>query len=191
MRKLAAAMSIVLLFGTAVGFAGIDEKALMSDTEPGPFRGPVADTYSGVLDATSPTWDRIYGGAVDPACNASVSDSSSDGQYYEVIPIQVTANEDLECEVHSGDITDTVIALYCDPFDPANPANNVVAYDDDDGAGNLSAFLATDNITLSPGNTYYLVVSTYSGGVTGSFTVDFTSATVVVVPVELQGFSIE
>ncbi len=178
----------VLSFAT-FGMAQVDEKALMDDSEPG-LRGPVVDSYSGTLDATSPTWDRIYGSAVDVACNASMADSSNNGLYYEEIPIQVTASENLECEITSFP-GDTVMALYCDPFDPLNPLANVVAYDDDGGVSPLSAFVAADNITLSPGATYYLIVSTFSPGVTGDFTVDFTSATVAVVPVELQSFSIE
>ena len=182
-------VTCVLSLATA-GMAQVDEKAIMGDSEPG-IRGPVVDSYSGTLYGASPVWNRIFGNAVDPACNASMSDSSQNGQYYEVIPIQVTAAENLECEVTVFAGADSVIALYCDPFDPLDPLANVVAYDDDDGWTPLSAFLASDNISLSPGNTYYLVVSTFSAGDTGGFTVDFTSATVAVVPVELQSFSVE
>ena len=153
--------------------------------------GIESDSYSGSLTAGSPVWDRIFGGAVDPLCNAAMTDSGVDGQYYEVIPIQVTSAEDLEAEVISFTGGDSVIALYCDPFDPANPLLNVVAYDDDDGVGTLSAFTAADGITLQPGNTYWFVFSTLSSAVMGDFTVNFTSATVTVVPVELQSFSVE
>ena len=86
---------------------------------------------------------------------------------------------------------DTTITLYCDPFDPGNTLTNVVAYDDDDGVGTLSAFTAADGIALQPGNTYWLIMSTFSGGVTGDFQIDCTSATVFVIPVELQSFTIE
>jgi hypothetical protein len=171
--------------------AGIGEKEYVTNAEPG-LRAPVVDTYSGNLDpSSSPTWDRGYGSTYDASCNLSLTDSASDGEYYEVIPIQVTANENLECEVTAFDSDDTVIVLYCDPFDPSQPLANAIAYDDDDGSGNLSAFTAADGVALSPGNTYYLVVSGYNNGDTGAFTVDFTSATVAVVPVELQSFSIE
>lgn len=165
---------------------GIEEDREFSFPE-----GVESDTYSGSLTAASPTWDRIFGSAVDLTCNAAMSDSSNDGQYYEEIPIQVTATENLEAEVISFTGGDTVIALYCDPFDPANPGLNAIAYDDDDGVGTLSAFVAGDGITLQPGNTYYLVFSTFSGAVVGDFTINFTSATVTVVPVELQSFLVE
>jgi hypothetical protein len=153
--------------------------------------GVESDSYSGSLTAGSPVWDRIFGSAVDPSCNAAMSDSGVDGQYYEAIPIQVTSAEDLEAEVISFTGGDTVIALYCDPFDPLFPLLNVVAYDDDGGAGLLSAFTAADGITLQPGNTYWFVLSTFSTAVMGDFTINFTSATVTVVPVELQSFSVE
>ena len=68
-------------------------------------------------------------------------------------------------------ISDTVLTLYCDPFDPMAPALNVVAYDDDDGMGTLSALTASDDIRLVPGREYWVVVSTYGAGMYGSFTV--------------------
>lgn len=188
MKQVLIVMCVLCL--ASAGMAQVDEKAIMGDSEPG-IRSPAVDSYSGLLWESSPVWNRIFGNAVDTACNASMSDSGADGQYYEVIPIQVTAAENLECEIMLFTGADTVMALYCDPFDPANPQTNVVAYDDDDGWTPLSAFLASDNILLSPGNTYYLVVSTFNPGDWGTFTVDFTSATVVVVPVELQSFSVE
>ncbi len=151
----------------------------------------LADTYSGELTAASPVWDRCYLCNVSTSCAATCSDSSQNGEYYEVIPIQVTAAENLECAVTASTMTDTTMFVYCDPFNPATPLVNVVAWDDDDGAGNWSAFLAADAVQLQPGQTYYLVVSTFSPAVTGTFTVDFTSATVHVVPVELQSFSAE
>jgi len=153
--------------------------------------GVESDTFSGSLTAASPIWDRIFGSAVDLTCNAAMSDSGNDGQYYEAIEIQVSAAENLEAEVISFTGGDTVIALYCDPFDPANPGLNAIAYDDDDGVGTLSAFVAADGITLQPGNTYWFVFSTFSSATEGDFTINFTSATVTVVPVELQSFSVE
>lgn len=153
--------------------------------------GAEAFTYNETLDATSSVWDRVFGGSVDLTCNSAVVDSGSDGQYYDVIPIEVTAAENLEVEVVSFTGGDTTITLYCDPFDPMNPLANAVAYDDDDGIGTLSAFTAADGITLQPGNTYFFVLSTFSGGVTGDFQIDFTSPTVFVVPVDLQTFTIE
>jgi hypothetical protein len=170
------------------------ERAAMGITEDeeGSFSSELfADTYSGTLDGSSPTWNRIFTGDVNTSCAATSSDSSADGQYYEAIPIQVAAAEDLEAEVTSFTGGDTVIAVYCDPFDPANPATNLVAYDDDGGSGTLSAFFAADAVNLQPGNTYWFVFSTFGSAVTGDFDIAFTSATVTVVPVELQSFSVD
>jgi len=163
--------------------------------KPGDFSIPdgklLVDTYSGELTSASPMWDRVYLCNVSTSCAATCSDSSQNGEYYEVIPIAVTAVENLECAVTASTITDTTMYVYCDPFDPATPMANVVAWDDDDGTGNWSAFTAADGVTLQPGQTYYLVLSTFTPAVTGTFTIDFTSATVYVVPVELQAITVE
>jgi len=151
----------------------------------------LSDTYSGELTSSSPVWNRVYLCNVSTACAAACSDSSQNGEYYDVIPIQVTAVENLECAVTAASFADTTMYVYCDPFDPANPLANVVAWDDDDGTGNWSAFTAADGVQLQPGQTYYLVLSTFSPAVTGTFTIDFTSATVHVVPVGLQSFAAE
>ncbi len=151
----------------------------------------LADTYSGELSAASPLWDRVYACNVSPSCSATCSDSSQNGEYYEVIPIEVTSPENLECAVTASAISDTTMYVYCDPFNPAAPLANVIAWDDDDGSGNWSAFTAADGVLLQPGQTYYVVLSTFSPAVTGTFTIGFTSATVHVVPVELQRFSVE
>ena len=151
----------------------------------------LTDSYSGELTAASPLWDRVYLCDVSTSCAASCTDSSQNGEYYEVIPIEVTAAENLECAVTASTITDTTMYLYCDPFNPATPLANVVAWDDDDGAGNWSAFTAADGVTLQPGQTYYLVLSSFGPAITGTFTIDFTSATVHVVPVELQSLTVE
>lgn len=154
--------------------------------------GTRSDTISGSLDASSPTWDRVYTfDPADPNCGLASTDSSSDGVYYAAYEIQVSAAENLEAEITSFTGGDTVMALYCDPFDPTQPATNMVAYDDDGGVTPLSAFFDADGIALTPGVSYWLVISTFSAGVVGDFEVDLTSATVVVVPVELQSFSVE
>jgi hypothetical protein len=149
------------------------------------------DTYSGELTTASPLWNRVYLCNVSPACAASCSDSSQDGEYYQVIPLEVTATENLACAVTASSISDTTMFVYCDPFDPTTPLANVVAWDDDDGTGNWSAFTAADGVQLEPGRIYYMVLSTFSPAITGTFTIDFTSATVHVVPVELQAFTAE
>ena len=130
-----------------------------------------SDYIVGTIDASSPTWNRIYGCNVDVNCAASCYDSSTDGQYYAVFPITTTVSENLEAEVVAANTTlsDTVMTLYCDPFDPADPMANAIAYDDDGAGYPYSGFYASDGIYLTSGVTYYLVLSTFSAGDMGDF----------------------
>jgi hypothetical protein len=139
-----------------------------------------ADTYSGSFDISDPTWNRIIGTSTDPACAATSVDSSIDGQYYEAIPIFVTATENLAAEVTAFTGGDSVIAVYCDPFDSLNPATNLVAYDDDGGVGFLSAFVDADGVQLNPGNQYWFIMTTFTNAVIGDYDIAFTSPTVTV-----------
>ncbi|MEY4539001.1 MAG: hypothetical protein RLZZ306_758 [Bacteroidota bacterium] len=71
----------------------------------------------------------------------------------------------------SGD-EDTYLTLYQNSFNPASPATNFVRGDDDSGSG----FLSSLTQTLTAGTTYIVVVSTFSTGVTGTFTLQASSA---------------
>lgn len=59
-------------------------------------------------------------------------------------------------------INDTVLSLYCDPFEPTDAQANLVAYDDDGGDGLLSAFDGSEGAFLQPNTTYWLVISLFS-----------------------------
>ncbi len=121
---------------------------------------------SGNLDSSSPTYNRIYGGSVSLDCNSVVNDSGIDGQYFAMFCIEVDTSDPIELIVDPAgtELGDTVMTLYCDPFDPGAPELNIVSYDDDDGDGLLSAFLTADGITLTLGDTYYVVLSTFGSG---------------------------
>ncbi len=129
---------------------------------------------AGTLDENSPTYNRIFGGAVSLDCNSVVSDSGNDGMYFALFCIEVNSSDPIEMVVDPGstDLDDTIMTIYCDPFDPGAPEVNVISYDDDGGEGFLSAFTIEDNITLTPGNTYYLVLSTFSAGDMGDFAIN-------------------
>jgi len=156
---------------------------------------PAAYTITGALDTSSPTYNRIFTSSVDPACGAVSADSTvGNGVYYQVFQLGVTANEMLELSLDGSatSINDPVLSVYCDPFDPADPMANLIAYSDDVTSGNLlPGFDATDNVALSPGVSYWLVLSTFAPGDQGTFQIDVTSATAFDVPVELQSFSVE
>jgi hypothetical protein len=177
--------------GRFVRESGIGKLAAAGPVRDLVLEGPRSDTYSGTISSASPVWNRIYGCDVLPACAAICYDSGVDRQYYEVIPIEVTAAENLECEVtgFQGTAGDSTNQVYCNPFDPMQPLVNVVAYDHDDGPGYLSIFVAADGVLLQPGQIYY-VFSPFDPGEVGNFTIEFTSATVHVVPVELQSFDV-
>lgn len=165
--RIVIALLLCVVLMTTVAFAG--EKT--TDTDNASPVTTVRDTWTGSLTSTSPVWDRIFGGAVSLECASNVSDSSQDGEYFELFCVEVTDSSPIEIIMDPAltDITDTIIMLYCEPFDAANPAANVVSVDDDGGEGLLSAFTVADNITLTPGNTYWLVVSTFYSATEGNF----------------------
>ena len=90
--------------------------------------------------------------------------------------IKVLDSQPIEAIVNDLDTTigDTTMTLYCDPWRPADPhLKQLVSYDDDgDGSTFLSAFFAADNITLTPGLTYWLVLTTFNSGETGTYRID-------------------
>jgi len=128
----------------------------------------------GALTAQSGTYDRIYNqGAVDVQCGAEAIDSANDGTYYDLFCLQVDDEDPIELILDAAgtNITDTVLTLYCAPFDPLHPEQNVLAFDDDSGESTLSAFTLAQNIVLTPGEEYWLVVSTYGAGMTGNYVI--------------------
>ncbi len=124
-----------------------------------------AATISGTLNASSPTWDRLKdsGSVVGTNCNGTASDSYNDGVPYAQFVIRTTTNENLIVQANAGNTDiDTLLLVYCYPFDPANPTNNLIAIDDDGAGHPHPAFTATDNISLLANTDYVLVVTAYS-----------------------------
>ncbi len=138
------------------------------------------DLRTGRFDALSPTWDRIESTAPASAtCGLPSLDSQHDGVSYNAFPIRTTVLESLVVDVPAlgTALEDTVLALYCGAFDPANPAANLVAYDDDDGELSLSRFSAEDGVTLEPDVVYWLVLTTFAPSEVGAFEVRLESET--------------
>jgi hypothetical protein len=147
----------------------------LPDTKDATFENPALIQIMGTLDQNSPTWNRGFNN-VDPpdnGCNFPLSDSS-DGQYYDVFCISTTDDLPIEVIVDAAATTvgDTHMELYCDPFDPNNPLANAVFSDDDDGDGLMSAFTFSDNLMLDPAQDYWLVLTTFSPGDMGDFTIN-------------------
>lgn len=142
------------------------------------------DVRTGRIDSLSPTWDRIEATTpANPTCGMPSIDSQHDGVSYNAFPIRATIAESLVVDVPADGTTldDTVLALYCGAFDPANPAANLVAYDDDDGDLSLSRFTEDDGVILEPGVVYWLVLTTFAPDDVGSFEVRLESSTVAFV----------
>ncbi|HOX26092.1 MAG TPA: hypothetical protein PLL30_08985 [Candidatus Krumholzibacteria bacterium] len=176
--KLVIYLALALALGAGIA-AAADEKSIDVNEYTIPEPGRIQIT--GALSTASPMWNRGFGtGLYSLACAFPLTDSGADGQYYDVYCVEATDQSPIEIVVNSNGTTigDTTLFLYCDPFNPATPLANAVFYDDDDGVSLLSAFMLSDNIVLPPGTSYWLVISTFSGGITGSYAID-TSANVV------------
>jgi len=170
--KLVMTLALALVAVAGIAVAAGEKEADVRDVvmqEPGRIQ------ITGTLDSSSPMWNRGYGsGAYSLACAFPLTDSSADGQYYDLFCVESTDQNPIQIEVDAGSTTigDTTMFLFCDPFNPNTPLLNAVFYDDDDGDGLTSAFTLADNIMLPPGTDYWLVLSTFSGGVTGNFTLN-------------------
>ena len=122
------------------------------------------------LDVADPIYNRVAGGGVDLNCNLNLSVSGvGTAVRYVAIPINSINGGLFSAEITDATF-DTTMTLYCDPFDVSDPTANIVAYDDDDGEGALSAFLPLESITLNLLTRYWIVVSTFDNGVAGDFT---------------------
>jgi hypothetical protein len=159
----------------------------------------VGETISGTVGLI-PRWDRVFTtDDADPACGTESLLSEFGKMSYVATRITNTGTEDVNLELAVNgagtDMEDTVLAVYCAPFSPLLPQHNLLAYDDDDGEGGLSAFSASDGVTLSPGEVYILVLSPFNWDERESwdYQIDLFSPNVstITVPVELQQFTIE
>ena len=160
-------IALMLVAGAAMaGEKAIDSQNALPNSDS---RG----TLAGTLDENSSTYDRIYSGSLSLECASDVVDSGNDGTSLEIFCFQVSDSDPIEmiCDPALTTIGDTYFTIYCDPFDMGNAAANVVFTDDDGGDGLLSAFLVEDGVTLTVGNTYFLVVTTYGAGNYGDFSI--------------------
>jgi len=162
-----------LILSLVLATAALAELKL-PDTKDAVNQNPILLVIAGTLDENSPTWNRGFNN-VDPpdlSCNFPLGDSS-DGQFYDVFCVTGTDDNPVEIIVDAAATTigDTHMNLYCDPFDPMNPLEQVVFSDDDDGDGLMSAFTLSDGLVLSGGD-YWLVLTTFSPGAMGDFVIN-------------------
>jgi CHRD domain len=129
-------------------------------------------TINGLLTTSSPTYVRADGN------NATVYVSSGVTAYYQTFTFVAPASGNTSLEIVAAALTgsdpyDTYMSLYQTSFNPASPATNFLRGDDDSGGLQYSSRL-THNLVA--GTTYIIVVSTYSSGVTGTFTIESSPA---------------
>jgi hypothetical protein len=127
---------------------------------------------NGELTDASPTWDRWRPDSYSELsldCMLNFTSDYTTEPHYDQYCLNVSTSDAVEIVVTEAGF-DTVIYLYCDPFDAANPTVNGVFMDDDDGDGLLSAILPADGVTLTPGNDYWLIICSYSSTI-GTYTI--------------------
>ena len=116
---------------------------------------------SGNLDGLL-TFDRQFGdGTSGGSCDYVGQDSSNDGVAYAVFPFFSPSGQMADLEVQLNTLGDSVLFIYCS-FDPLNPADNLVAINDDGGVDFGSAISPADMVQLDPQTTYYAVVTGFS-----------------------------
>ena len=140
--------------------------------------------FSTSLQNSSPTFSRPI--PVDAMGNPLYVGNATQFQpgympfSYSVQPITTPVSGNFDIEVISGSFEDTMLYIYQGSFNPASPLTNLVVANDDQAATYLSKITSWP---LTAGVSYYLVVTSYDQGVTG--TVNFQGsgpATLVVAP---------
>ncbi len=162
---------LTLSLSCAALMAQVNEKDLPSVKDP----NVIANLFNNRAATTSgnitggPTYNRIFTGSVDPNCNATSTLSGIGvGVQYALIEVHSTTGENVVAAVNPAgtDIADTVLSLYCDPFNPADAQANLVAYNDD-ANGLLSAFDGSEGAFMQANTSYFLVLSLFSPGSIG------------------------
>lgn len=127
------------------------------------FAAPV--NIAGELTTSDPTYNRPFGLTTLSSVGTNVR--------YDVYGFYVTAagTYSMEATTFSENSSDTFFALYKDAFDPRAALSNLLAVDDDSGAGLLSLITTV----LQANVQYYLVLSGFGNGMLGTYTGVFDS----------------
>ena len=155
-----------------------------------------AASVSGTLSGPE-TFNRLFNPwlPVDLTCSGSGFSLSVTGTdvFYSVYEVYSPIGENLVATLESSDF-DAYLWIYCDPFDPSDPFSNAMYGDDDSGTGLNSAFLPGDGVFLEPNTSYILVVTSFSNGATGDYTLnvdgDVVFGSPASIPVPLSSWAI-
>ena len=120
------------------------------------------------LLATTPiVVNSTYNGALSYNSPVFVRPKSSIESYYYYQAIRLTVYITGTYTFTSNSSWDTYGYFYNNPVDPSNPTQNLIACDDDSGGDQQFQI----NVSLQDQGVYILIVTTYSAGVTGSFSI--------------------
>ncbi|XYJ10051.1 PEP-CTERM sorting domain-containing protein [Telluria sp. B2] len=122
--------------------------------------------FSGELTDSDPVFNRPLSLLTLSSVGTAVS--------YDVFAFHVTADGTYSMETtaaafNNGGSDETYLTLYANAFDASSPLTNLLALDDDSGAG----FLSLINESLQAGVEYFLVLSSYNNGQFGSYAGSF------------------
>ncbi|MEO6719888.1 MAG: T9SS type A sorting domain-containing protein [Ferruginibacter sp.] len=135
-------------------------------------------TYLGTLANTDPIFNRP-----DPGTPPTTLSSGGDNVHYDVIALTITTPGMISFT--STSTVDNFGILYSPAgFDPLTPLNNALVANDDNGNNNFGFIY-----DFPTAGTYYLVVTSFKNGATGTYSV--TLSPVVVVPVNIVSFTAE
>jgi hypothetical protein len=133
---------------------------------------PSRIVIAGELTDTTPTWHRWRPSSYSELglnCDLVMTSDYSTEPHFDMYCFNVSDSEPVEFVVTDAGF-DTVIYIYCDPFDPMDPTVNAVYMDDDDGEGLYSAIFAENGVTLTPGLDYWFIICSYSSTI-GTYSV--------------------
>lgn len=119
-------------------------------------------TFNGSLTESDPIFDR-YSGSFAPPSSTPGCFTNEEKHYYKTYVIQHPGGP-LDITIASASF-DTYLNVYSGSFNPENSCANIVASDDDGGVGVFSKISAS-----FPAGTYVIVVTSYDGQDTGTYT---------------------
>jgi len=162
-----------LLFVLVLAVAAQAGDPAKIDSNDGIPNAPARIEITGALDANTPTWHRWRGSdynQVSLDCNLAMTYEYTSDPHFDFYCVQVSDTQPIQIwTAPTAGQFDSVLYLYCDPFDPMNSTVNCITVDDDNGDGLLSFIGLVTTVTLQPGEQYWLVVCGYSASSIGNY----------------------
>ena len=121
-------------------------------------------TFSGLLTATSPKFNRPVAGA-PPTSLSGTGTAVNYAQLLFTVGTSGTYIFTSASVLTPAPTDDSFAVLYLGALNPTSPLKNALIADDDSGAGAQARF----SYSLTAGTTYGYVTTTFSNGVTGTF----------------------